>query len=191
MKKQAITLGRVGILLPIAFFIPIIGQLAVLAGLVLVLISHYNFSKAFESPPIFNRALLGFIVSIFGQIIGAIIIGITVGLAAFSLAEGGIEPTGYQDAISLIFGSGFAIFGLIVFLAGAIIGSFFLFQSLKELAEKSGVKIFRTAGLLYFIGAILTIILVGALVMFVGWIIHIVAYFSIKPDPASEAQQAV
>ncbi len=191
MKKQAITLGRVGILLPIAFFIPIIGQLAVLAGLVLVLISHYNFSKAFESPPIFNRALLGFIVSIFGQIIGAIIIGISVGLAAFSLAEGGVEPTNYQDAISLIFGSGFAIFGLIVLLAGAIIGSFFLFQSLKELAEKSGIKLFRTAGLLYFIGAILAIILVGVLVMFVGWIIHIVAYFSIKPDPAEEAQQAV
>ena len=188
MKKQAITLGRVGILLPIAIIIPF-GFLGFFAGL--ILISHYNFSKAYESQSIFNKALLGFIVSIVGLIVGVIIIGISVGLAVFSLFEGGVEPANYQDSISLIFGSGFAIFGLIILLAGAIIGSFFMFQSLKELAEKSGIKIFRTAGLLYFIGAILSIILVGFLVMFVGWIIHIVAYFSIKQDMATEAQQTV
>ncbi len=189
MKKQAITLGRVGILLPIAVIIPIIGWLASIAGLILILISHYNFSKAFEKPPIFNKALLGLIISFFGQLIGGIIIGISVGLAAFTLAEGAV--TDYQEGLSIIFGSGFAIFGLIIVLAAAIIGAYFLFQSLKALAEDTGVGLFKTAGLLYFIGAITSIIIVGLLVMFVGWIIHVVAYFSIKPDPAAEAATTV
>ncbi len=186
MKKQAITLGRVGILLPIAVIIPIIGTLAGLAGMILLLISHYNFSKAFEKPPIFNRALLGTIVTVGGNLIGFIILGISIGLAVFSL-EGAAEPAGYQEAMSLIFGSGFAIFGLIIVLAGLIIGAYFYFQSLKDLAEKTGVNLFRTAGLLYFIGAITSIILIGLLVAFVGWIIHIIAYFSIK----SEEEEAV
>jgi hypothetical protein len=35
MKKQAVTLGRIGILLPIAGLIPVLGSVAVLAALIL------------------------------------------------------------------------------------------------------------------------------------------------------------
>ncbi|MCF8330916.1 MAG: hypothetical protein K9H84_00535 [Bacteroidales bacterium] len=74
MKRQAITLGRVGILLPIASFIPVLGQLAGIAAQVLLLISHNYFSKIYEEPGIFKNALTGFIVQIAGSLIGGIVL---------------------------------------------------------------------------------------------------------------------
>ncbi|MDZ7777393.1 MAG: hypothetical protein U5L09_18180 [Bacteroidales bacterium] len=43
MKNQAITLGRVGILLPIAIIIPFLGALAGLGAAILLLISHIEY----------------------------------------------------------------------------------------------------------------------------------------------------
>ncbi len=57
MKKQAITLGRIGILLPIAIIIPFLGAFAGLATIVLLLISHYYLSKTYEEPEIFNMSI--------------------------------------------------------------------------------------------------------------------------------------
>ncbi|WP_176694095.1 hypothetical protein [Anaerophaga thermohalophila] len=53
MKKQAITLGRIGILLPIAAIIPIINMFVGIAVIVLLLMSHNYFSKVYEKPLIF------------------------------------------------------------------------------------------------------------------------------------------
>lgn len=72
-------------------------------------------------------------------------------------------------------------------LATGIIGVYFLFKSLTTLAAQSNINLFKTAGLLYFIGIITSIIFIGALVIFVGWILHIVAYFTIQPDKETAA----
>lgn len=181
MRNQAITLGRIGILLPIAMIIPFLGTLAGLAAMVLLLISHYNFSKAYDAPPIFRNALTGTIIMIVGNIVGFILIGIGVGMSAFT-SQNGIDPSQLQEIYLLIIESGLAIFGAIILLAAAIIGYYFIFQSLKELAAKTGVNFFRTAGMLYFIGAIASIILVGGIVVIVAWILHIIAYFSVNPE---------
>jgi uncharacterized membrane protein len=135
MKKQAITLGRIGILLPIA------------------------------------------------SIIGMIIIGIGAGSAFLTMSADGFDPENIQQLMTVIFESGLTIIGGLLIVAGAIIGSYFIFQALKVLAAESGVKQFRIAGLLYFIGSIgLLLFGIGAIVSFIGWIIHIVAYFSIQAE---------
>ncbi len=178
--KQAVTLGRIGILLPIASIIPILGALAGLASLVLLVLSHYNFSKVYDKAGIFKKALTGFIVQIGGNIIGGIIIAIGVGTAAVSLSADGPESLGLQQVKNLIFESGLTIFGAIFILVGLIVGFYFLFEALKELAEQTEIKLFKTAGLLYFIGAISIIVFfIGFLIIFVAWIIHIIAYFSV------------
>ncbi len=183
MKKQAITLGRVGILLPIASIIPVLGTLAGLASLVLLLLSHYNFSKVYTRPGIFNNALIGFIVQIGGNIIGGAIIAVGVGTAAVSLSGSGMDSMGFQYIKSIIFESGLTISGAILILAGLIVGFYFIFNALKTLAEQSGVKLFRTAGLLYFIGAIgIIVFFLGFLVIIAAWIIHIIAYFSVPTE---------
>lgn len=191
MKSQAITLGRVGILLPVAAIIPVIGFLAGLAVLVLLLISHYYFSKAYEKPDVFNNALIGTIVHVGANLIGGIIIAIAVGATAVSLSLQDPETLKIPEITSLIFGSGATIAGALIMLAGSIVGSYFIYKALLSLAEQSGVKLFKTAGLLYFIGAIaLVLFFVGSLVIFAAWIIHIIAYFSMHYENEPIAAQS-
>lgn len=54
MKRQAIELGQIGILIPIAAFIPFMGVPAYLASYILLLISHSAFAKHYKMPVIFN-----------------------------------------------------------------------------------------------------------------------------------------
>lgn len=183
MKKQAITLGRVGILLPIASLIPLIGTLAGLAVMVLLLFSHYYFSKVYEKPGIFKNALIGTIITVATNLVGIIILVVAVGAAALSLSGGAMESFDFQEVQKILFESALTIFAGVLMLAGLIVGYYFIYQSLIPLASESGVKYFKTAGLLYFIGSILTLLFfLGFLVIFVAWILHIVAYFSIQPQ---------
>ncbi|MCF8336192.1 MAG: DUF996 domain-containing protein [Bacteroidales bacterium] len=190
MKSQAITLGRVGILLPVAAIIPVIGFLAGLAALVLLLISHYYFSKVYEKPVIFNSALTGTIVQVGANLIGGIVIAIAVGTTAVSLSLQDPETFDIPELTSVIFGSGVTIAGTIILLAGAIVALYFIYKALSNLAGQSGVNLFKTAGLLYFIGAIALVIGIGALVIFAAWIVHIIAYFSIPYETESAAAQS-
>jgi len=188
MRKQAITLGRVGILLPLAAIIPFLGMLAGLAALILLLFSHHYFSKFYEKPAIFNKALTGTIVMIAGNIIGGVIFGAAL-LSSVGSVESveGMQDVNFQNMLSRVFDSGLTILGVVIILAGSIIGFYFLFQGLGLLAEATGMNHFRTAGLLYFIGAIASVILIGGLVVLVGWVFHIVAYYSIQPEAEASA----
>jgi uncharacterized membrane protein len=151
--------------------------------MVLLLFSHHFFSKYYQQPAIFKNALIGTVVQIAGNVIGSIIITVALGAAALSGSLGEFEPENFQQISSMIFESSFTIIGGIIIFAAVIIGFYFLYQALKQLAEVSGVKLFKTAGLLYFIGGIgLIAFFLGALVMLVAWIIHIVAYFSIPRE---------
>ncbi len=185
MRKQAITLGRVGILLPIAAIIPFLGSLAGLAAIILLLFSHHYFSKFYQKPAIFNKALTGTIVMIAGNVIGGAIFAAAVISSVGSVES--MQDVNIQSMFSRVFDSGLTILGAAVMLAGTIIGFYFLFQGLKILAAESGMNHFRTAGLLYFIGAIASIILIGGLVILVAWVFHIVAYFSIQPESEAGA----
>lgn len=190
MKKQAINLGRIGILLPLAAIVPVVGSLAGIAGLILLLISFYNFSKYYSEPVIFRNALLAFIIPLISGIIGGIVIVVTVGLTALGLSGQNVDSMGFQEILSLFFGSGLAIFGIFLLYAGYAIGYFLLYKALKKIGQKSNMGIFNTAGLLYFIGALTTIVGLGFLLMFIAWIIHIIALFTIKADETTEEQAA-
>ncbi len=63
----------------------------------------------------------------------------------------------------------------------AILGfvAFFLKRSYDTVAMKLNVGMFHTTGLLYLIGAALTIIFVGLVIVFIAEILQIVAFFSI------------
>ncbi|WP_462319523.1 DUF996 domain-containing protein [Marinilabilia sp.] len=191
MKKQAINLGRIGILLPLAVIIPFLGAFAGIASLILILMSQNYFSKLYGKPEIFKKSLMGAIIPIVANFIGGLIIAIAAGSAIFTLSSGGgAESPDFTQITSLIFESGATILGAIIILAGMIVGYYFFFQALSILAAESGVKHFRTAGLLYFIGAIgILVFFLGFLVMIAGWIVHIIAYFSIHADetPVEEA----
>ena len=70
---------------------------------------------------------------------------------------------------------------LFVFL---IIAMFFVRKSLTQLSSKSGIGLFGTAGLVMLIGAVLTIIVVGLIVIWIGLILATAAFFMMKEPQA-------
>jgi uncharacterized membrane protein/ribosomal protein L40E len=125
--------------------------------------------------------------SIFDNMLYAVISGIVgVAAAAFIIFTGA--------AFSVFTFTASAIGGLIVGLAVAwialIISSIFIRRAYDTMATKLNVGTFRTAGTLYFVGAILTIVLVGFLLLFVAAILQIVAFFAISETAQAAQPQA-
>ena len=96
----------------------------------------------------------------------------------------GTMPSG--GLVGLIIG---ALAGLAVIWILMLVSSIFVRKSYGAMGAKLGVGLFGTAGLLYLIGAALTIVLVGFLLIFVALVLNIVAFFSIPDQPAQPAQR--
>jgi uncharacterized membrane protein len=65
-----------------------------------------------------------------------------------------------------------------------VVSAVFVRKSLDSLSTRSGEKIFGTAGLLWLIGAVLTIIFVGFILIWISWILIAVGFFSVKTTTA-------
>jgi uncharacterized membrane protein len=72
---------------------------------------------------------------------------------------------------------------LVVLWVFAIVAAFFARRSLKTLSSKASVGLFSTAALLLIIGAFLTIIFIGAILMWIAVLLIAIAFFQIKPQP--------
>lgn len=87
----------------------------------------------------------------------------------------GTIPSGFVSGIVLL------VVGLVVIWVFYLISAIFLWKSYDRIATRLNVNMFHTTGLLYLIGAALTIIIVGLLIVLIAEILQIVAFFSI-PD---------
>jgi uncharacterized membrane protein len=83
--------------------------------------------------------------------------------------------------------------GLIIFLVVAfifyILEAIYIRRAFDTLANKSGVGLFRTGGLLLLIGAVLTIVFVGLFLIFIAWILILVAFFQIPTNSMAQQSQ--
>lgn len=168
------TLGGVGALL-IAFgsFVPFLS----IVGIILLFIALKGIADAYGDSSIFSNALYGLIFLIIGAIAGGVIVLGTIfgiGWTAASL--------NFADPFAMLTG---IILGLVVLFIFYLLSAIFFKRSFDTLATKSGEKMFATAGLLYLIGAILTIVLVGLVLVLIAWILVAVAFFSIRPTSAA------
>ena len=156
-----------------------------LIGFIMVFIAVKMIADETKEKAIFDNYLYSFVA-----IIIAFVALITMAFVVFA-AVGGIEfftnlsnmamtePLEIWNSLQpVLFG---AIAGLLVFWIIAVIASLFYRKSFNLIAEKTGVKRFATAGLLIFIGTITTIILIGFIILIIGLILEIVAFFSL-PD---------
>ena len=171
--KNLAGIGSIFLVIPVPFLS--------IVGIIMVLIGMKNLSKAYNDESIWKNTLYAVI---FG-IIGIVASGVTL----VSLFFGGIfagAALGLGDATGLVG----LIAGLIIFLVVAFI--FYLLEAIyirrafDSLANKSGVGLFRTGGMLLLIGAILTIVLVGLFLIFIAWILILVAFFQIPSSPQSQ-----
>ncbi len=189
-------LGGVGaLLMAIGPFLGAYTGVLGLIGLILLLIALKGLSNHYNESGIFNNALYGIIIAIIGGVVFVAVIAVAaVGL----LTDLGIEvanwgdPTAFQNinwesvvTLDILWPYIAAIVGgLIVLFVFGVVTAIFLRKSFTTLSEKTGVNMFGTVGLLTLIGAVLTIIVVGFVLLWIALILLIVAFFSIKTQPA-------
>lgn len=162
--SQAKMLGGIGSIL---IFIPFVS----LVGYILMIIAIRDISKDLKDKTIFSNVIIAAATGIVGAIAGASVV-------VFG-AISGIFTAG----VSAFFG---AITGLLLVWVFLIISAVFLKRAYDSMSKELGVKTFDTAATLYLVGAVLTIVLVGFILLFVAEIMQAVAFFSIPDQPPAQ-----
>ena len=195
------TLGGVGALLmvisPLSGFVAgVFSSVLGLVGIILVLIAMKGLADHYSEGGIFNNTLYGVILTIVGGVVfvAAIVVGavgllseLNIDLTTLSTDPAAISAMDWQELANLNVIWDYLVIilaGLVVLFIFIVIAAIFYRKSLTSLAEKTGVGLFGTTGLILLIGAVLTIILIGFLLLWVALILLTVAFFSIKPEPA-------
>ncbi len=193
------TLGGIGALLLVVspFLVSGFTLLVDLVGLILVLMAVKGLSDHYNEASIFNNSLYGVILSIVGVVIFVAALFVTalsffenvLGIelsAAFSdpTVFSNIEWTEAMILDNLMAHVGALVGSLLALFIFIVVAAIFYRKSLTTLAEKTGVGLFGTAGLLLLIGAVLTIIAIGFLLIWVALILVTAAFFMIREEPA-------
>ncbi len=193
-------LGGIGAILLVIGFLGFFGTFYAgalgLIGIILVLIAMKGLADNYNEAGIFNNTLYGFILTIVGGIafVGTLFATVLMALATLPISdltnaaewmeafqEGFIDPTAILALVGAL------IAALVVLFIFVVISAVFYRKSFNIIAAKSGVGMFSTAGLLLLIGAVLTIILIGFIIIWIALILLAVAFFSIKPTAAGPA----
>jgi uncharacterized membrane protein len=194
------TLGGVGAILIVIGFLGIFayGGTAILSliGIILVLIALKGMADHYSDASIFNNALYGLITIIVGAVafVGTLAATILMMLSNVDLdwTDAAAVQAYFTDFNNLWGIIGAVFIALVVLFVFAIISAILFRKSLTSLSAKSGEKIFETAGLLWLIGAVLTIVVVGFILIGIAWILIAVGFFSIKttaqPQPTPSPQ---
>jgi uncharacterized membrane protein len=191
---NAKTFGGTGaLLLLVGSFIPYAGPIISIVGLILVFIAVKSISDLTKDNEIFKNYLYHFILSIISIIAIFVIILIgfgTIGGFSWISSLQGAEITDFTSFWKYFGGIiYFAILALVIGWILAVIGAIYLRRSYNEIAKHTKVNLFSTTGTVYFIGAITTIVLIGFLILFVGRIIEIIAYFSLPDELPKDTKQ--
>lgn len=195
-------LGGIGAILmfitPLLSFAGVFGSLLGIIGFILVLIALKGLADYYNENGIFNNALYGFVLGIVGSVVS---VGVFVGTALTVIADLGISDwTNPNDWVttftaeaaldSLLTLLGAIVIALVILFIFIILMAWFYKKSLNLLSDKSGVGMFNTAGLILLIGAFLTIIIIGFLLLWIAIILLAVAFFSLKTTDKPVAETA-
>jgi uncharacterized membrane protein len=140
-------------------------------GLILVLIATRGLAEDYKNHAIYRNMFNGFMLGLVGTFIAIVVFAAFDFLSGFIFSHPIVGVLGYLVAIG-----GWIVMSLFFLIAGV-----FFKQAFNNLAQSSRVGILRTGGLLLLVGGILTIILVGFFLLFLGWIFIAVGLFSLPP----------
>jgi len=194
--SNAKIIGGIGALLTLLIFIPAAGFILSIVGIILIFVAIKQISDETKDASLYNNYLWFFILSIIALIVAAAITVIALGGLSFFTAIQTVDWQNPAEAMNIV-GTGViaCVLGLIVGWVVMIIATLYLRKSYDRIAEHTKVDLFKTTGLLYFIGAITLIVLIGFLILFIAKILEIVSFFTI-PDtlpaqttPLSTTQQ--
>lgn len=193
---QAKMLGGIGALLTLLVFIPSVGFVVGLVGLVFVFIAVKYIADETKDSKIFQNYLMNFILTIvaFGAVIAIMIMsfGLSGGMNWIqSLQQQDItNPSEFMSSFGTLIGG--CILALLVAWVIIIIGSLYLRKSFNSIAAHTKVDLFKTTGLVYFIGALTMIVIVGFFIIFIAQILEIVSFFTLPENlPSAPAPAPV
>jgi uncharacterized membrane protein len=198
-NKNLSFIGSLLILLGLLGFIfePLFA-IASFVGFILLLAGLHGLSDYYKDRAIFNNGLFAFIALIIGVVVTVagfvyLFFLTTFGTDLMALLYPGftgdwtnlpnltfdanLEPTVLIPYIGPIV-EVFAIMWIFTMVAG-----FLGWQALKGLSKKVSVGLFSTAGMLLFIGAVLTIMVIGVFLIIVAVLLMTIAFFQLKPQP--------
>jgi uncharacterized membrane protein len=195
------TLGGIGAILLFVGVFPFLNYFGIidLIGAILILVGLHGVGEHYHDPRIFRNAIYGIVIGIVGAVI-AVVVALTVVLSNVvsilqqvypgwdgnwatlqsmtpdpnAFTSGNFDPNQF---IPLIIG---AIAILAIVWIFSIIAAFFLRRSLKQVSEKTTIGLFATSGLLLLIGAFLTIVFLGFILMWIAALLLAIAFFQIK-----------
>jgi uncharacterized membrane protein len=172
------TLAMEGSILTILGLVPYVGWVLGIIGVILLLRGMKEFANYYQDNEIYQNALTGvkyYIVALIALAVAGA--GFVVGFVINNF------PTtltfGIGNAIGIAVGVAFLIVAFVFYVLAAT----HLRKTFNTLALKTGEHSFETAGTLLWVGAILTIIGIGALLIFIAWIFAVIGFFTMKgPD---------
>lgn len=165
----------------------VIGIIA-FAGFILFVVAMHRLSQYYDEPVIYKNTLYGFIINIVGSIIILVIYVVLFTSLMHSVPQGNIQTTAVTpiptvppllNSIGLLFSSFLAILGISLVLG--VVSAVFYMRAFNKLGEKTGIDTFKTVGLLYLLGIVLSIVGVGILLVWIAWILALIGFRSIKP----------
>jgi len=158
----------------------IVGAIGVI-GFILFMVAMYRLSHYYNEPRIFKNVLYAFIISIISGVT-IIILEFTV----FASFPSGISQPGTPATAGPF--TQFLLTYLVVLgvsIVFGIVNAVLYMRAFNKLGEKSGVDTFKTAGVLYLIGVLLTVVLIGGLLVWIAWIFAAIAFNRLKPNTAA------
>jgi uncharacterized membrane protein len=198
------TLGGVGAILMLIGFIPYVEPylgIIALVGLILVLVALHGLANYYKEKGIFNNAIYGLIAGIVGIVVAAAAIVYIVfdtsiltgflqklypswnGSWSTVSSLSGVTPkisNITMSDVTPILGALFLV--LVVLWISVIVAAFFARRSLNALSTKASVGLFSTGAIMLLIGAFLTIIFIGFLVMWIAVLLIAIAFFQMRPQ---------
>ena len=150
--------GGFGALFIILSWLPYIGIALYLIGLIFLTVAFKKISDKDPSKEIFKNWLI------------VLIVGILIAILLSSIVIMGIMNQ--SDVLLFI--------GYLIFVGLGIFMGIYYKKIFMAVYELTGESLFKTAANTFFWGGILTIIFIGSILFFIGWIIVTIAFFSLK-----------
>jgi len=171
MDEKTKILGGIGSILIVLGIIPYIGVLFSIVGFVSLLIAVKQFSDQYKDENIFRNFLTGFIINLIGMII-AIIAAVSTFIPFASLTNLDKDTA---LGIGAILGISVA---LLVFYITSVISGLMFKKAFDSMSKFTNNDLFSWAGSLIFWGSIAVIILLGGILIWIGWILAAIAFFT-------------
>ena len=181
------TLAMEGSILITLGLIPYVGWVLGIVGIVLLLRAMKEFANYYQDNSIYQNSLTGikfYIVALIALAVAGA--GFVVGFVFNGFANNGsLAAFGIGNALGLAVGVAFLVIACVFYVLAAT----HLRKTFDTLAQKTGEHSFVTAATLLWLGAWLTLIGVGVLLLFIAWIFAVIGFFTLKSPQQPYASQ--